>query len=294
MIITGFAKYSMDKQKLLDSMRVTNSEIAAFVEGVADKPTRRRVLAASMVDVRIRQRISLLEASDADPLIEDLPDQLTPDVERTTAFVENAIGVLHQTQLQVWKAFTERHKGGGLWAVSEDVRGVIRETLHTVTDTTLAIGSRIALDLPCFAPASASPVYNSLDVLKQVISTRDGVRLEFHQLPGAPERFRVLVDASGHQPTQGKNPSAIGTTQGDDFGYNIAYLTLEDSEGETVDRHVLIVALNGQGRGFTEFSLGGEGIYAMPLPKGQCRLAGVSLSQVWGDNVSEGDRGTPL
>jgi hypothetical protein len=293
MSLTWNAIHPMDSRNMPEGNRITNADIAAFVEGIADNATQRRVLAASLVDARIRQRIALLRTVDTATDLYILPTEVTPGVERLTAFVQNSIRALHEAQMQLRQALTKRHKGGGLWSVSENVRAVVQETLKTVADKTLALGPRVSLGLPCFAPASASSVQNSLDVMKQVVPTQDGVRIEFHQLPGMPQRFRVLVDASEHRSESGENPSLIRTTEGDDFGYNVAYLTLEDSEGEAIDRHLLVVALNSEGRGFTEFSLGGEGIYAMPFPKGLCRLTEVALSQVWGDPVGEGGGGNP-
>lgn len=291
MSLAWIAMSSMGSRNMPDSNRVTNADIAAFVEGAASKAARQRVLAAALVDADVRRRIALLQAAEADAET-DMAAEVTPGVERLTAFVLDSIHEMQDTRMQLRQAFAEWHKGGGLWSVSEDVHTVVQDTLRTATDKALSLGQRIPLGLPCFAPASASPMHNSLDVIKQVVPTRDGVRVEFHQLPGTPPRFRVLVDASEHHPGEDEIP-LIQTTEDSDFGYNVAYLTLEDSEGEKTDRHVLIVALNGQGRGFTEFSLGGEGIYAMPQPKGQCRLIGISLSQVWGDAVGEGGGGIP-
>lgn len=293
MSLAWIAMSSMGSWNMPESNGVTNADIVAYIEGTASKATRQRVLAASLTDVKIRERIALLRAVEPDIPPGPVSAEITPGVERLTNFVLDSIRALQDTRMQLRRTFVEQHKGGGLWSVSEDIRTVIQDTLRTAADKALALGSRIPLGLPCFAPASASTMQNSLDVIKQVVPTRDGVRIEFHQLPGMPQRFRVLVDASEHRAQNAENPSAIGTTGSGDFGYNVAYLTLEDSAGESVDRHVLVVALNGQGRGFTEFSLGGEGIYAMPLPKGQCRLTGVSLTQVWGDPVGEGGGGIP-
>ena len=294
MSLAWIAMGSMGSRNMPEGNRITNADIAAYVEGTANKATRQRVLAASLVDVRVRERITLLQTADANTNREAVPPApLTPRVEALTTFVLDSIRALHDSRIQLRQAFANQQKGGGLWSVPEDVQAVMQEALRTISDKTLALGARVSLGLPCFAPASASSLHGSLEVIKQVVPTRDGVRIEFHQLPGTPQRFRVLVDASEHHPKRSENPFTNPATEPNDFGYNVAYLTLEDSEGESIDRHVLVVALNAQGRGFTEFSLGGEGIYAMPQPKGQCRLVEVSLSQVWGDAVGEGAAGNP-
>lgn len=43
---------------------VTNEEIAAVAEGSADKDTERRVLAAALLDISVRDRLNLLRTAE--------------------------------------------------------------------------------------------------------------------------------------------------------------------------------------------------------------------------------------
>lgn len=48
---------------------VTNEEIAAVAEGSADKDIERRVLAAALLDISVRDRLNLLRSAENTPSI---------------------------------------------------------------------------------------------------------------------------------------------------------------------------------------------------------------------------------
>ena len=118
------------------------------------------------------------------------------------------------------------------------------------------------------------------------MTTPEGVRIEFQQLPGeAAPRLRLIVDAS-QLLAQVPQPA-----------FNTAFVRLEEErdDGGTKlpDRHILVVALNAAGRGFTDFVLGPsqEGVdaegapdqddpFVLPAPHVGFRLAGATLAHL--------------
>lgn len=181
--------------------------------------------------------------------------------------------------------------GGGLWRVAAQaleaaIAGLTQSNGGGYSTRALATG-RQPLTLPCLAPAAAAPAAD-MTLRRQKVTTPDGVLIEFQQLPVSPHRLRLLIDAS------------LLAEDFDTLGYNAAFVTLEETlprdetasaaeESEELpltypppDRHVLIVKLNRQGRGFTDFLIAADSgsPSVLPAPRGGCHLVGATLSRL--------------
>jgi hypothetical protein len=250
--------------------RPDNAEIAAFVEGLADKETARRVLSAALTDPSLRERVETLIGHDerfrigasvralvADAGFSERADRLKVEMRSIASNVAR-------------EPLSYAERAGAPDA--EKVRSApFFDTLAAQFSRTFQMGRQL-LTLPCFAPVMAADA-PALQLLRQTIQTGEGVRIEFQQLPGGPQRLRVLVDAS-----QLDAPT-------DDASYNVAYLTLEEgseSTGQAAHRHVLIVPLNRQTRGFSDFVVGSSGSNGLPAPTGSCRFVSATLSRLPG------------
>jgi hypothetical protein len=290
-------------------LRVSDSDLVEFLDGVSDEATDRRLVTAALADVHVRHRLSALIALDrraSDNVaaagheagaaaesrlgeamrraIFDVAAETAGEVRREPEIERSAVSVLRH--LLFPEAPGERASGGLLPVAAARGAASVAESLHGFLEAAGALATRIlitgrhTLALPCLAPAAAATAAD-LQMRRETITTGDGVRIEFQQLPGGLARLRVFVDAS-----------QIGQ-EVEESGYNVAFLTLEDSgsaaglQGEArsvpADRHILVVSLNAQGRGFTDFVVGAAaeaGATPLPAPHGLCRLTGVTLSHI--------------
>lgn len=254
---------------------LTTDQIAAFVAGTADPATARRVAAAAVADKTVRERIERLRA------VEALPD------DPAAAVSEEQLSRLRTRLLRVARAVTDEAeaarrlavmtRGGGLWCLPAPVWETVTDA---VADAARALTTgRHPICLPCLAPASAAPAA-SLVMHRESVITADGVRIEFQQLPGETARLRLIVDASD---LSGDVPVS---------SFNTAFVRLNEEDPESPSRHILVVALNREGRGFTDFSLGyGNGSDAqdprvLPVPRAVCNLTGASLVHLPGPDSS--------
>ena len=296
-------------QSRLATAAVTTDDLVEYVDGVADPATVRRVLAAALQDTAVRSHIAALRALDqsasdfaashaaerkeSDIRLASAMHRMVHEVAAEASVAPEAVVVREEMAQQQSSILTEmksllstegRGVGGGLWARSAEAVQAFLASVNEAGARALIAG-RHALSLPCLAPAMAAST-SEFQLRRETITTADGVRIEFQQLPGmGPSRLRVLIDAS------------LLTYELRDLGYNVAFLTLEDggtapdlSEaggevGEVTppDRHILVVALNGEGRGFTDFMVGSGGQMpqsVLPAPRGICRLTGITLSRL--------------
>jgi hypothetical protein len=219
--------------------KITNEELVAVAEGVADALVERRVLAAALTDSRIKQRLDFLRAIDQDqePLeLSELP------ISRVQALKES----MAITARRVGREFQERV------GASESVpRDDWQQSLGTRLRHVLAIVPR-RLTLPCFAPALAASE-PSLQVQRESLEA-DSVRIEVHQLPETPPRVRFYADASGSQEFHADETSGIA---------------LAFCEAGTRELWIEIVPLNTEGRGVLE--------RLAPAVRGSVELVGVAL-----------------
>lgn len=259
-------KFSKPGQKR-GTADLTTDQIAAFVADTADPVTARRVAAAAVTDQTVRERIEALRAVDA------LPDESVSVSEEEFARLRTRL--LRVAQAVTGEVETARHLaamtqsgGGGLWCLPAPVWETLTDAV-AVAARALITGSH-PICLPCLAPASAAPAA-SLVMRRESVITADGVRIEFQQLPGETARLRLIVDASGFS---GDTPVS---------SFNTAFVRLKEEDPESPSRHILVVSLNGEGRGFTDFSLGyGTGAQTrspqvLPVPRAVCNFTGASL-----------------
>lgn len=284
---------------------MTDGDLLDFLDGLADRATARRIVTAALRDSSIRRRLNALRELDRAALA------YSDAVETAeTAAAEQRLGeAMRQSVRDLLAATTSaapisspaaplmselkpllnansgaRAAGGGLWKVAARYGDAVKEFWDTVcgASSRALVTGRHPLSLPCLAPAAAASAAD-LQLRRETVTTADGVRIEFQQLPGSgPSRLRVFVDAS------------LIAQELHDLGYNVAFLTLEDGGGSGTaapaapsappDRHILVIALNGEGRGFTDFIVGNAAAAAapsvLPAPRGICRLMGVTLSHV--------------
>lgn len=247
---------------------IRNEKIAAFMEEDVDAATAREVLAAAISDSAVRDRIGLLRAAEA------LVDPNTPIPaarrDRVRARMLLAARAVAEASAQDYQT-APVPRGGGLWQVAAEAWEALSSMLAEVSRP-LTIGSHV-LRLPCLASAAAAPS-PSLVMRREAYTTADGVHIEFQQLPGEASRLRLLVDASA------LDAAAFPTS------YNAAFVTLEEHNPDSPSRHILVVSLNSDGRGYTDFTLAyGTGAetadpYTLPAPRGACRLAGATLARL--------------
>jgi hypothetical protein len=283
---------------------VSSAEIAAFVEGTADRDTARRVLASAISDPDVRQQVELLRTIDEDfeneiAIPGEAPADFAARAEELRAKMQNAVQQIWdeteqgRQQQRTFDAIMAEGNGGVIANATDALLAFWNRTQEAIQQS-LTLG-RHALTLPCLAPANAaSPP--ALSVARQSV-TAEGVRIEFQQLPGTPARLRVVVDASAlhsekdfhkqtntattkTKATETTNYSSKGETNANQIGYNVAYLTLEDGDSARPDRHILVVSLNTEGRGFTDYVVGGSGTRALPATQTLCSLVSATLSHL--------------
>ena len=312
----------MDRQRRGEAAGrgVTDAELLEYVDGIATPATAGRVIRAALHDATVRDRLSRLQRLDAlatltetegEPelgrdagrlgdtmrrLVREIAAETVAVAEVTAAEAAAAEATAHPLMADLQELLAParpgaRGAGGGLWHVARGAAAEAREIWETLSEgvTRALVVGRHALSLPCFAPAAAASAGGDLSLRRETVTTADGVRIEFQQLPTAGlSRLRVLVDAS------------LLASEIRELGYNVAFLTLEDSGntplsgrsvggGDTAavsppDRHILVVALNGDGRGFTDFQAGNSASVVagnvLPAAQGVCRLTGITLSRI--------------
>jgi hypothetical protein len=296
------------RETVMKRQKVSSAEIAAFVEGIADQETARRVLSATLLDPKVRQQVEMLRTFDdgfakeaatgrtgQDADFEARAGRLRGLMMEAVPQVQDEAAALRR-QRRALTAILREGRGGALVHVAVGTLNALRNQARETLREAITVG-RQGLTLPCLAPATATTaVAPEINIRRQSV-TADGVRIEFQQLPGIPGRLRVLVDASGlssrksalkqageqdisqsraelseNTPSDGANAARVG--------YNVAYLTLEDGDRAHPDRHILVVSLNDEGRGYTDYLIGGEGMRAIPAPRTLCSLVGATLSHL--------------
>jgi hypothetical protein len=301
-----FRGFEVIERNIMERLNVTNDEIAAYAEGVADRETAQRVLAASLASPSVRARLTLLRQ--LDKTITDTPrtamQKADMSAERLAklqaSLVKSALAQMPKAPVATETPATAENlslreravrllretagRGGGLWGVAaETAQGVVSEVERAgQAALSLLSGRREMLTLPCLAPGAAGYPAD-LQVLRQTLAIGDGVRIEFQQLPSpSVNRLRVLVDAST---LTAENPSFTP--------YNVAYLTLEEGRGDRSgmaggslpDRHVLVISLNPQGRGYVDFTVDGAAHAVaptadnIPSPRSAYSLISATLSR---------------
>lgn len=285
------------------SLQITDEEIMLYVEGLAAPSQARRVVAGALADTDIAARLHLLHAiaeqesssgvatylarfpRRADALKQEMFRIVREEVATQTETAATLATVTAKTEpaaevLESPLSAVLRQGGGAVWRATNDVIAHLDGWLERQTTRTLAI-AREVLTMPELAPATASSL-PGLSLHRQAILTADNVRIEFQQLPGPVSRLRLLVDASDIAPM-----SLVATPP----VYKTAFVTLEERVGEAHDRHVLVVLLSNDGKGFTDFSLAATNGRAtttinavapsqsLPPARGGCQLVGVRLSQ---------------
>ncbi len=227
--------------------RVSNEEIAAVVDGTADRGTQRRVTAAALLDSSVHERLKRLRTAESAP-------SLVAETEDGGSFLLRAQRLKEKMQIAARQVARE-HRESYTVSSSPEARagpvfggmpGLVRRTLQTL---------RQSVSLPCLAPASASSVGETR--VRRDIFLSEGVRIELQQLPGDGARLRVFADASGV--TGGFSAQDADT------------VALElDGVG------MLLIALNPEGRGFADFRVGTDGA-EIPAPRRAVALTGISL-----------------
>lgn len=278
----------------MNRFKVTNDEIAEFVEGIADRITVQRVLIAALADPQIRARIELLRRldsagealttsvipADTDSIGEDRLSSLQTTLKESTAsyIASSAAPALNLSSVlaasvvreQANQLLRQTQRGGVLPRIADEIReGLSAQWDKTVEGMrSLFVGRSETLTLPCLAPGTAAYAAD-LQVHRQTVAIAEGVRIEFQQLPAsALNRLRVVVDAS-----------ALMTETHLPEPYNVAFLTLEEGRGgsgpaEQVnlpDRHILVISLNGEGRGYVDLTIGGGSIASASGPSAASR-----------------------
>jgi hypothetical protein len=190
---------------------VSTEDIIAVVSGIATQRTAQRVWAQSVSDEKARYQIAWSLPPDDEEeqirdAIADAPDRIPERLQQRA------------------RMLTERF--------ASVQRPSLRERALTALET--------VLNLPCFAPAlAASDVPPSPKIVSQSVTTEEGVRIEFQQLPVVPGDtdtgtiLRVIVDASITA----------------DATYTRAMLTLATGNDPLAS---LSVPLNVQGRGLLD------------------------------------------
>jgi hypothetical protein len=225
---------------------ITNIEILDYAEGVASEETSRRVVAAALLSTHVAEKLEVAYS----PVTEE------PDIE-TMLFAQRTrsslLSLAHKQERGRESDNTRAEvfgiKSGGLFRRGKELQAQIQDWSEEV----LQVGRQL-LTLPCLAPATASATIEHT-LRRESITTPEGIRIEFQQLPGMYAKLRLVLDASVWA----------------ERAYSKGFVTLEEGE----DRHILVVSLNPQGRGFTDFVIGeNEG----DLPPARRGLHVVSIS----------------
>ena len=220
---------------------ITSEEIAAVVEGAADRATRRRVAAAALVDPGVRARLGRLRT------IESAPARVAED---DGSFALRALRLKEAMEIATRRVARERREEytparAGPQAAASTPSPIVRVRLALQV-------ARQAVTLPCLAPATASSVAE-LGIRRDLFLTGD-VRIELQQLPGEPPVLRAFGDASNI-------PGGFAVLDADTLE-----LTL-DGVGQ------VSIPLNDEGRGYADFTIG----TSLPAPRGPVSLTAAAL-----------------
>jgi|GEM_PF-2878426 hypothetical protein len=247
-------------------------EITEFLGGFADAATSLKVASVALIHPGARRRgmaCERLENANVHEFHYEVGN---------AAFEARALALRERMAAATRLLLEEnREAASARSAAAPSPVAVASGVLRRVTESALAALTGLAkqslllghhdISLPAFAAATASPG-EELTLPKQSFTTAEGVRIEFHQLPDEDRRVRAVVDASALPDLAARR-------------YNAAFLVLEElTNGRPSDRHVVVVALNNQGRGMTDVRIGGEISGALPAPEGVYSLVGVTLSCV--------------
>jgi len=257
---------TMGTYKSGERRNVRVDDFIAVVSGVADAETRRRVLSAALSDGSLRKRLAFAEANAGDAGAGDLESMATESEEAVMARRTNA---LRERMNAVTQRFVSKPQFD-LAEAMQNIGAAVTNAANQISDRILSVGREL-ITLPCLAPAVAAPgPLDFLTVQSQSVTTGEGVRIEFQQLPPvgwemtSKPHLRIVVDAS-----------ALEEPFGGDIGYNTAFVTLEEGNQAPTrpDLHTLVVPLNSEGLGFTDAN-------SLPPPKAACRLVAVTLSHI--------------
>jgi hypothetical protein len=237
---------------------ITNTEILDYASGDASEETTHSVVAAAVLDIRVAEKLriayTLYDAQEVDTIATEIATKTRP---RLLALVQSTGQPEAQSDVSsdisretVFATFAQ--VGGGLFRRGKALQAQVQEWSEEV----LHVGRQL-LTLPCLAPATAAAgVEHSLR--RESITTPEGIRVEFQQLPGNTPRLRLLLDASVWAERE----------------YTKGFVTLEEGD----DRHILVVALNAQSRGFTDFVIG-EGESDLPPARRGIHVVSISLAR---------------
>ena len=295
---------------------VTDDEILDFVMGdTADAPPKNnpltsRVLLAALMQSDVPEKLMVLRDAEADYLHELGARSENAAAAASQKSLEKSL--LHLTRTFAGFAYggdfdasdfdasdtlgtpaeevtALRNAGGGRYVTrtAQSLGDALQSAIGAAQAAhTLILAHAPVLRLPCLAPALAAdlPSYDAFaPVQKEIITTGDGVRIEFQQLPGSGNRLRVLVDTS-------RLPAP--TSEDAERAYNVAFLTLTEGDSAPAatttashgERHILVVSLNTKGVGFADFAvsslpIGDAAPNKLPAPRnGGCRLVSATLS----------------
>jgi hypothetical protein len=229
---------------------ITNTEILDYAEGVASEETSRHVVTAALFDKHVAEKLKMacisvteIEATETDAAASAIAQKTRPSV----------LSLVHQNDKESdTRAEVFALKAGGLFRRSKELQAQIQDWSEEV----LHVGRQL-LTLPCLAPATASATIEHT-LRRESVTTPEGIRVEFQQLPGMYARLRLLLDVSVWA----------------ERAYTRGFVTLEEGD----DRHILVVALNPQGRGFTDFVIG-EGEYHLPPARRGLHVVSISLAR---------------
>lgn len=248
----------------------TNAEIAAYLAGFAGRETTRRVLSSALTNAKTRSTLEALSRHERDF---DATPAALPSRQADPAFAARAAksrAALEAATAEVAAEIAASLPSAEVAVSVADPLVAAWSSLSEVVERVLRVGRQI-LTLPCLAPAAAASAPD-LEIRRETVHTGEGVRIEFQQLPGAPPyRLRAVVDASPVT-RDADGPVVTGP-------YNTASLALEDSgagEGAASRRHILVIPLNAEGRGYSDFVVGD--VNGLPSPVGVCRLVSATLS----------------
>jgi hypothetical protein len=242
----------MARMQEITNKAITNEEIAEYVIGEATNETARRVVSAALLDSHVAEKLTV--AYGYDTKISDAEVAETRAVAQKTR--GSILALVHQKNDTINTREALLTLRGGLFRQGKE----LQESITAWSNDVLQVGRQL-LTLPCLAPATAAATVEH-SLRRESITTAEGIRVEFQQLPGETPRLRLVLDAS------------IWAER----GYTRGFITL--AEGE--DRHILIVALNAQGRGFTDFVIGNnnsDAPLAMPPARHGMHLVSVSLAK---------------
>ena len=235
---------------------ITNTEIVDYALGEASEETARRVVVSALLDTHVAEKLkvaySVSDAKESQETSEE--SKAEKNIVEAVALKTRSqiLSLMHQKPTEISREDVFGRSGGGFFRQGTEFQMRIRAW----SDEVLEVGRQL-LTLPCLAPAMAAATTEHT-LRRESVTTPEGVRVEFQQLPGAVARLRLVLDASIWQ----------------ERGYVRGFVTLEEGE----DRHILMVILNAQGRGFTDFVMG-ESPQNLPPSRRGLHLVSISFAK---------------